>query len=157
MVRIDFVRDGNGLRLDPNPAPVTFQDHVRFFNLDPVDDHQIFGEFLPRLRNNNPAVSSPIVVTQGFDYACELHPEERGQVTLATVSAFTASALPAFGPPDRHARIAARAYELYLARGCAHGHDLEDWLAAERELSGRPPSHSPRPNLPPSNRGRSEP
>jgi hypothetical protein len=30
--------------------------------------------------------------------------------------------------------IARRAYELYLARGCQHGHDLEDWVQAEREL-----------------------
>jgi hypothetical protein len=30
--------------------------------------------------------------------------------------------------------IEVRAYELYLERGCAHGHHLEDWLAAEREL-----------------------
>ena len=27
-----------------------------------------------------------------------------------------------------------RAYELYLARGCADGGDFDDWLAAEREL-----------------------
>ena len=30
--------------------------------------------------------------------------------------------------------IARRAYELYLARGCDAGHDVEDWLQAEREL-----------------------
>ena len=34
--------------------------------------------------------------------------------------------------PDR---IAARAYELYLARGGGHGQDWDDWLAAERELA----------------------
>lgn len=39
-------------------------------------------------------------------------------------------------------RIAARAYELYLARGGADGQDWEDWLAAERELSGGPRSDS---------------
>jgi hypothetical protein len=27
------------------------------------------------------------------------------------------------------------AYELFLARGCEHGHDIEDWLQAERELN----------------------
>ena len=27
-----------------------------------------------------------------------------------------------------------RAYELYEARGCSDGHDVEDWLQAEREL-----------------------
>lgn len=30
--------------------------------------------------------------------------------------------------------LAKRAYEKFLARGCAHGHDQEDWLAAEQEL-----------------------
>ena len=30
--------------------------------------------------------------------------------------------------------VARRAYELYLARGCEDGHDVEDWLQAEREL-----------------------
>lgn len=35
--------------------------------------------------------------------------------------------------PDR-ARIATRAYELYLARGGAAGRDLDDWLTAEQEL-----------------------
>lgn len=32
-------------------------------------------------------------------------------------------------------RVAARAYELYVARGGEDGADMEDWLAAERELS----------------------
>ena len=30
--------------------------------------------------------------------------------------------------------IAKRAYEKFLARGCVHGHDQGDWLAAEQEL-----------------------
>ena len=30
--------------------------------------------------------------------------------------------------------IAQRAYALYLARGAEDGHDVEDWLRAEREL-----------------------
>ena len=35
---------------------------------------------------------------------------------------------------DLASRIAARAYERFLARGGAHGHDVEDWLAAEAEM-----------------------
>ena len=31
-------------------------------------------------------------------------------------------------------RIANRAYELYVQRGHEHGHDLEDWLEAERQI-----------------------
>jgi len=37
---------------------------------------------------------------------------------------------------DYRDRVAMRAYELYLARGCADGGDFDDWLAAERELTG---------------------
>jgi hypothetical protein len=33
--------------------------------------------------------------------------------------------------------VARRAYELFLTRGCQHGHDVEDWLQAERELQGQ--------------------
>ena len=36
--------------------------------------------------------------------------------------------------PDLDA-IAKRAYELYLQRGSVSGHELDDWLAAEAELS----------------------
>jgi hypothetical protein len=36
--------------------------------------------------------------------------------------------------PDRD-RVAQRAYELYLARGGTDGLDMDDWLAAERELA----------------------
>lgn len=41
---------------------------------------------------------------------------------------------------ELHRRISEVAYEFYLRRGRAHGHDLDDWLAAERivllQLSG---------------------
>jgi hypothetical protein len=36
--------------------------------------------------------------------------------------------------PTTPGDIARRAYDLYLARGGQDGHDLEDWLRAEREL-----------------------
>ncbi len=32
-------------------------------------------------------------------------------------------------------KIQARAYELYQLRGCEGGHELDDWLQAENELS----------------------
>ena len=32
-------------------------------------------------------------------------------------------------------QIARRAYAIFLARGGMHGHDVDDWLRAERELS----------------------
>jgi hypothetical protein len=36
------------------------------------------------------------------------------------------------GPLEEQVRL--RAYELYLARGTAPGHEIEDWLQAERDL-----------------------
>lgn len=33
-----------------------------------------------------------------------------------------------------HEEIARRAFELFLARGGAHGYDLGDWFQAEREV-----------------------
>lgn len=35
-----------------------------------------------------------------------------------------------------HEEIARRAYDLFLARGATHGHDVEDWVQAEQELTG---------------------
>jgi hypothetical protein len=36
-----------------------------------------------------------------------------------------------------HKEIAARAYELFLARGCQHGDDWADWFRAEAEVLGK--------------------
>jgi hypothetical protein len=38
---------------------------------------------------------------------------------------------------DLEERIRIRAYELYEARGREDGHDVEDWLEAEAEITGR--------------------
>ncbi|HKV55518.1 MAG TPA: DUF2934 domain-containing protein [Candidatus Binataceae bacterium] len=35
-------------------------------------------------------------------------------------------------------QVRMRAYEIFLARGGAHGHDLADWLRAEMELNAQP-------------------
>ena len=50
-----------------------------------------------------------------------------------TRTAETAEVVPF--PHVDHARIAHRAYELFAARGFEHGHDVEDWLVAEHELT----------------------
>ena len=42
--------------------------------------------------------------------------------------------------------ISARAYELYQQRGAEHGHDWDDWLAAERELQARRRTPGPTPS-----------
>lgn len=33
-------------------------------------------------------------------------------------------------------QIEARAHEIYIARGAEPGHELDDWLQAEREIMG---------------------
>ena len=49
----------------------------------------------------------------------------------------SAKSLPNRSARVTHSDVARRAYDLYLARGCAHGHDVDDWLQAERELRAR--------------------
>ena len=39
--------------------------------------------------------------------------------------------------------IAKRAYELYLQRGSVSGHELDDWLEAEAELSSAKAQQAP--------------
>jgi DUF2934 family protein len=34
-------------------------------------------------------------------------------------------------------KIRTRAYELYEQRGCGEGHDVDDWLQAESEVTAR--------------------
>jgi hypothetical protein len=34
-------------------------------------------------------------------------------------------------------QVAEVAHRFWAERGCAHGHDAEDWLRAERELLGK--------------------
>ena len=34
-------------------------------------------------------------------------------------------------------KVSERAYQLYLARGAAHGYDLDDWLRAEQDVLGQ--------------------
>ena len=46
------------------------------------------------------------------------------------------------GNAARDEDIRCRAYEIYLARGEQPGRDLDDWLAAERELEGTPLSRA---------------
>ena len=60
-----------------------------------------------------------------------------------------------FGGAATHEAIARRAHQLFVQRGGGHGHDLEDWLLAERELApargeaGHPPGGVPQTASPP--------
>jgi len=39
--------------------------------------------------------------------------------------------------PELEEQIRARAYEIYEQRGRDEGHEIDDWLQAEAELSGK--------------------
>ena len=39
-----------------------------------------------------------------------------------------------FSGPEFYARVARKAYGFFERRGADHGHDVEDWLEAEREV-----------------------
>lgn len=61
------------------------------------------------------------------------------KATATTKAAITKAATTASGgtpTPSVPTRedIARRSYEIFLARGGEHGHDVEDWAQAEREL-----------------------
>jgi hypothetical protein len=49
----------------------------------------------------------------------------------------TAGDRPVREPAVSDADIARLAHELFLANGAQHGHDLEDWLEAERRIRNR--------------------
>jgi len=59
------------------------------------------------------------------------------QVAKARVSSSPGSNGNHPTPADLEAEIRRRAYELYERRGCAPGHESEDWLIAEREIALR--------------------
>ena len=59
---------------------------------------------------------------------------KRKAADAVTTAADRPSKLPNRSAPVGDSDIARRAYDLYLARDRAHGHDVDDWLQAEREL-----------------------
>jgi hypothetical protein len=52
-------------------------------------------------------------------------------------------------PQPGQDEIARRAYELYLQRGSVPGHETDDWLQAEAELTARGAAEESEPQAPP--------
>ena len=71
--------------------------------------------------------------TEQLGKRVERHPDEieKQPSTLARKSDRPTVLIPLEG------QIKQRAYELYERRGWGDGHELEDWLQAEREIKGR--------------------
>ena len=62
--------------------------------------------------------------------------EQPARPRLAVEAAPKSAAHPHAEPPEvLRDEISRRAYERFLEHGAQHGHDIEDWLEAERELA----------------------
>jgi hypothetical protein len=59
--------------------------------------------------------------------------KQRGTARVSHDSGPAAATSPAAAQPSWE-DVARRAYEIFLTRGGVDGRDVEDWLAAEREL-----------------------
>lgn len=60
---------------------------------------------------------------------------KRNAGEIITTAADRAPSVPTDGAANvTEHDVARRAYSLFLERGSEHGHDVEDWLQAEREL-----------------------
>jgi hypothetical protein len=56
--------------------------------------------------------------------------------TTSTLPKTKTTAASAPGQVPSEQEIAVRAYEIFLSRSASDGHDLDDWIQAERELMG---------------------
>ncbi len=89
------------------------------------------------LREAGASQGQPLKRSDSFAHA-------RGKA-MTNAAARNSGAVTAHSKPDRcrplrvpSRAVAHRAYELHEQRGGGHGHDLDDWLRAERELRASP-------------------
>jgi len=82
-----------------------------------------------------PAVE-PQPTVEAPQIAGEVQPDCQAQAerTLVQLEDCPLQAEHSNGNSATHEDIKRRAYELFVARGGAHGNDLEDWFRAEREF-----------------------
>ena len=69
--------------------------------------------------------------------------EHQNEESQATSASQQEAVNPSAAGSPRLEEIRIRAYEIYMERGGQPGHDLEDWLQAERELEPKArPAHA---------------
>ena len=95
------------------------------------DEHDAEGSGVEPVADSRPRVSRP-------DTVMTKNPGKKSKKASAPPSSRSTKKRIAAPAQVTHGEVARRAYDLFLARGCEHGHDLDDWLQAERELRGRP-------------------
>jgi hypothetical protein len=83
--------------------------------------------------------SSPARTLNGIT-TDSLRPITPARSSSSDPSPFSRSKVSDVGDGTREGRIARAAYARAERRGFAPGHEVEDWLAAEREVDGRTPN-----------------
>jgi Protein of unknown function (DUF2934) len=91
------------------------------------DEHDAEGSGVEPADTSRPRASGP-------DIGMTENPRKKSQKTSTPASSRSTKKRIAASAQVKHDDVARRAYDLFLARGCEHGHDLDDWLQAEREL-----------------------
>jgi len=81
---------------------------------------------------SNSNSSSSLTNGAAFEQLLRLAASYSSQQSRASLAADDARAEARKNPIA--ADIELRAYQLFLQRGAAHGHDVEDWLTAERQV-----------------------
>jgi hypothetical protein len=92
------------------------------------DEHDAEGSGIEPAEDSRPRASRADILMAG-------DPRKKSKASAPASSRSTKKRTTAPGQVA-HGEVARRAYDLFLARGCEHGHDLDDWLQAERELRG---------------------
>jgi DUF2934 family protein len=95
------------------------------------DEHDAEGSGIEQAEDSRPRASrADIVMTED--------PGKKSRKASTRASSRSTKKQTTAPAQVTHREVARRAYDLFLARGCEHGHDLDDWLQAERELRGTP-------------------
>jgi len=101
--------------------------------VEPFETAPHEGEIERRARIQKEQGESFRPAAHSHDLADELTPVAAGRLDEQEERQIGLNKAGIIRPSDE--QIARRAYELYLNRGQTSGHELEDWLQAERELS----------------------
>ena len=107
------------------------QQATRQSSLPNPDEHDAEGSGIDPAQGSRPRPSrADIVMTED--------PGKKSKKASAPASSRSTKKRTTAPAQVTHGEVARRAYYLFLARGCEHGHDLDDWLQAEREVRGTP-------------------
>ena len=93
------------------------------------DEHDAEGSGVVAAETSRPRAST-------VDIGMTEDPKKKSKKASAPASSRSTRKRTTAPAQVTHREVARRAYDLFLARGCEHGHDLDDWLQAERELRG---------------------